>query len=146
MECISLGFSILAILSSIFIYVNHDRRLKKQEELINGYELEKRRSEKEELKKAQVKGNIISYEKGLRKLVTFNAGKAIAYNIRIEMLSDTNGIIYSDIDPYEMLNPQDNFENNMHLAYGHPPTLKIKYIWDDEFMKNREFVQVLDLK
>lgn len=50
MECISLGFSILAILSSIFIYVNHDRRLKKQEELINGYELEKRRSEKEELK------------------------------------------------------------------------------------------------
>jgi hypothetical protein len=146
MEYISLGLSIIAVLGSVFTYFNHDRRIKKQELLINEYELEKRRSEEEELKKAQVKGNIVSYPKGLRKLVTFNAGKAIAYNIRIEMLSDTNGIIYSDIDPYEMLNPQDNFENNMHLAYGHLPTLKIKYIWDDEFMKNREFVQVLDLK
>lgn len=146
MEYFSLGLSILAILSSIYIYWNHDRRLKKQEELINKYELEKWYTDKEEEQKAQIKGDIIPYPQGQRKLVIFNAGKSTAYNIRIEILSDTNGIMYSEIGPYEMLNPQDRFEKNMHLAYGHTPALKIKYTWDDEFSKDNESIQLLDLK
>jgi hypothetical protein len=146
MEVASLVLSIIAVLGSFLTYLNHDRRLKKQEELINDFEIEKRRSEENEQKKAHIKGNIIPYAKGHRKLMILNAGKATAYNIRTEILSDTKGIFYSEIEPYEMLNPQDNFENSMHLAYGHLPTLKVKYIWDDEFEKNREFLQVLDLK
>ena len=146
MEVASLALSIIAVLGSFLTYLNHDRRLKKQEEPINDFEIEKRRSEENEQKKAHIKGNIIPYAKGHRKLMILNAGKATAYNIRTEILSDMNGIFYSEIEPYEMLNPQDSFENNMQLAYGHFPTLKIKYIWDDEFEKNREFLQVLDLK
>ena len=146
MEVASLALSIIAVLGSFLTYLNHDRRLKKQEELINNFEIEKRRLEENEKKKAHIKGNIVTHSKGLRKFVIFNAGKATAYNIRTEILSDMNGIFYGEIKPFEMLNPQDSFENNMQLAYGHFPTLKIKYIWDDEFEKNREFLQVLDLK
>ena len=146
MEYISFGLSILAILSSIYVYCKHDRRLKKQEELINNFEIEKRRLEENEKKKAHIKGNIVTHSKGLRKFVIFNAGKATAYNIRTEILSDMNGIFYDEIKPFEMLNPQYSFDNILHLAYGHLPTLKVKYIWDDEFEKNREFLQVLDLK
>jgi hypothetical protein len=146
MEIISLVLSIIAVLGSLFTYFNHDRKIKKQELLINDYELKKRHSEEVEQKKAQVKGNIIPYAKGLRKLVTFNAGKSVAYNIRIEILNEQECIIHPVFGPYEMLNPQESFENNLHLAYGHTPTLKIKYIWDDEFGDNNQLVQVLDLK
>ncbi len=146
MEVFSLVLSIIAVIGSVFTYLNHDRRIKKQELIINDYELKKRRSEETELRKAKIKGNIVPFPKGLRKLITFNAGKSIAYNIRIEILNEQEGIIHQDFSPYEMLNPQESFENNIHLAYGHTPTLKIKYIWDDEYGKNNEFVQLLDLK
>lgn len=50
-----------------------------------------------------------------------------------------------DIFPYELMNPQDYTELTMHLTYGCPSTIKLKYIWDDEFGDNNEFEQVLTI-
>lgn len=58
-----------------------------------------------------------------------------------------NGIVHrgEDLFPYEFMNPQDNAELAIYLVVGHPHTIKLKYIWDDESGTNNEFDQVLTL-
>ncbi|MCX2450029.1 hypothetical protein OQX61_01990 [Pedobacter sp. PLR] len=60
----SLIISIAALCFSAITYVAHDRRIKKQEGLINAYQLEKIDAEKIEQKKAFVKANLIKGDKG----------------------------------------------------------------------------------
>lgn len=146
MSTLEIILTTLLAITPIVIHLIYDRKLKNQQNLINEYEIKERELQEAENKKAMIKGNIYSSNvKGVKNLVVFNAGKATAYNIRVEILTDLKGIICSEIKPYEMLHPQDKFENTFHLAYGHSPTIKIKYIWDDEHENNRDFVQVLDL-
>lgn len=145
MEKISFTLSVLAILGSVFIYFYHDKKIKQQEKRLNDYQLKRFETEDIESKKAQIKGKIKKGEKGRRTLTVSNAGKATAYNIRLEILSDPEGIINFDFRPYEMLNPQENTETVFFLTGGHTPTLKVKYIWNDSFHENNEFIQVLTI-
>lgn len=50
-----------------------------------------------------------------------------------------------DIFPYELMNPQDYTEVTIHLVACCPSTIKLKYIWDDEYGDNNEFEQVLTI-
>lgn len=137
--------SLLATLGAIYTYINHDRRIKKQENLLNEYQLKRFKSEEIENQRALIKGNIIKGDKGRRTLLIFNAGKAIAYNIRLEVLSELDGIINFEFEPYEMLNPQDKTDISFFLAMGHSQTIKVKYFWNDDFKEDNEFIQVLSL-
>lgn len=146
MELYSLIISVLALIASVFTYLRHDKKLKEQERRINEYQLKQIEKEDLESKKAAIRGNIVKGLKGGRTLKVYNSGRATARNIRIEGL-DINGIFYMrrDIFPYELMNPQDYTELTMHLTYGCPSTIKLKYIWDDEFGDNNEFEQVLTI-
>ena len=146
MELYSLIISVLALIASIFTYFMHDKKLKEQERKINEYQLKQIEKENLENKKAAIRGNIVKGLKGGRTLKVYNSGRATARNIRVEGL-DVNGIFYMrrDIFPYELMNPQDYTELTMHLTYGCPSTIKLKYIWDDEFGDNNEFEQVLTI-
>lgn len=142
-DIISSALSLLAIALTIIVYFKHDKKLKKQEEKLYTYQLKKIDDEESESKKAQIRGNIIKEQKEGRTLRIFNSGKTIARNIRIDYLSNMNGIIVRDNHfPFEMLNPQDKTEIYLLLCEG-ASNLKIKFLWDDEFQKNNEFVQVL---
>jgi len=142
---ISSGLSLLAIALTIIMYFKHDKRLKKQEEKLNIYQLKKMEVEESDNKKAQIRGNILKGDRGRRILKIFNSGRAIGRNIRIEYLGDMENIFTNDSHfPYELLNPQDNTEIFLFLSEG-ASTLKIKLIWDDDFMNNNEFIQVLTL-
>jgi len=145
METVSIILSVLAVLGSIFTYFYHDRKIKNQEKRLNEYQLKKFELENIENQKAQIKGNVIKTGAGNRSLIIFNAGKSTAHNIRLKILSDTNGIIDLEFDPYEMLNPQEKTETRFFLSEGHTPTLKVKYIWNDSFKENNEFVQVITI-
>lgn len=146
MELYSLIISVLALIASIFTYFMHDKKLKEQERKINEYQLKQIEKENLENKKAAIRGNIVKGLKSGRTLKVYNSGRATARNIRVEGL-DVNGIFYMrrDIFPYELMNPQDYTELTMHLTYGCPSTIKLKYIWDDEFGDNNEFEQVLTI-
>lgn len=146
MELYSLIISVLALIASVFTYLRHDKKLKEQERRINEYQLKQIEKEDLENKKAAIRGNIVKGLKGGRTLKVYNSGRATARNIRVEGL-DVNGIFYirRDIFPYELMNPQDYTELTMHLTYGCPSTIKLKYIWDDEFGDNNEFEQVLTI-
>lgn len=142
----SLLLSILALIASVFTYFKHDKKLKEQERKINEYQLKQIEKENLENKKAAIRGNIVKGLKGGRTLKVYNSGRATARNIRVEGL-DVNGVIHrgGDIFPYELMNPQDYTELTIHLVMGCPSTLKLKYIWDDEFGLNNEFEQILTL-
>lgn len=146
MELYSLIISVLALIASIFTYLRHDKKLKEQERRINEYQLKQIEKEDLESKKAAIRGNIVKGLKGGRTLKVYNSGRATARNIRVEGL-DVNGIFYMrrDIFPYELMNPQDYTEVTIHLVACCPSTIKLKYIWDDEYGDNNEFEQVLTI-
>jgi hypothetical protein len=146
MELYSLIISVLALIASIFTYFMHDKKLKEQERKINEYQLKQIEKENLENKKAAIRGNIVKGLKGGRTLKVYNSGRATARNIRVEGL-DVNGIFYMrrDIFPYELMNPQDYTEVTIHLVACCPSTIKLKYIWDDEYGDNNEFEQVLTI-
>lgn len=145
MDIIGIALSAFAIVLTIVMYFKHDKRLKKQEEKLNAYQLKKIDEEESENKKALIRGNIVKGNKGSRVLKIFNSGKAVARNIRVEYLGDMEHIFPRDDHfPYELLNPQDNFEIFLLLASG-ASTLHIKFIWDDDFKKDNEFIQMLTL-
>ena len=146
MEVWGLIISILALLASAFTYFKHDKKLNEQERKINEYQLKQIEKEDLESKKAAIRGNIVKGLKGKRTLKVYNSGRAIARNIRIEGL-DVEGLFHraDEVFPYELMNPQDYTEVNIMLFNNCAPTIKLKYIWDDESGKNNEFEQVLTL-
>ncbi len=146
MEMWSFIISVVALLFSGFTFLFYDRKLKRQDAKINDYQLKQLEAAERDSKKAQIRGNIFKGPKGARIIKVYNCGHAVARNIRMEGL-DIDGVYhrYQEIFPYELMNPQDCTELTLHLACGAPSTLKIKFIWDDESGKNKEFEQVLTL-
>ena len=146
MEVWGLIISILALLASAFTYFKHDKKLKEQERKINEYQLKQIEKQDLESKKVAIRGNIVKGLKGKGTLKVYNSGRAIARNIRIEGL-DVEGLFHraDEVFPYELMNPQDYTEVNIMLFNNCAPTIKLKYIWDDESGKNNEFEQVLTL-
>lgn len=139
---VSLG----ALLFSAYTYSKHDKKIKAQEQIINDYQINKIKKEDEESRKANIKGNIYPGNKGKLILKVFNSGKAIARNIRVEGLDvDSLIVIGKELLPYELMNPQDNTELTLWITKDSPSTIRLRYIWDDDFGQNNEFEQVLTL-
>lgn len=138
--------SCLALGVSVFTYFKHDKKIKAQEQIINDYQINKIAKENEESKKASIRGNIIKGDRGKRTLKVYNCGKATANNIRVEGLDiDSLVVMRNNLFPYELMNPQDYTELIIYIVKGSPSTIKLKYIWDDDFGRNNEFEQVLTL-
>ena len=139
---VSLG----ALIFSAYTYSKHDKKIKAQEQIINDYQINKIKKEDEESRKANIKGNIYPGNKGKLILKVFNSGKAIARNIRVEVLDvDSLIVIGKELFPYELMNPQDDTELTLWITKDSPSTIRLRYIWDDDFGQNNEFEQVLTL-
>lgn len=139
---VSLG----ALIFSAYTYSKHDKKIKAQEQIINDYQINKIKKEDEESRKANIKGNIYPGNKGKLILKVFNSGKAIARNIRVKGLDvDSLIVIGKELFPYELMNPQDDTELTLWITKDSPSTIRLRYIWDDDFGQNNEFEQVLTL-
>lgn len=138
--------SCLALGVSVFTYFKHDKKIKAQEQIIIDYLINKIAKENEEIKKASIRGNIIKGDRGKRTLKVYNCGKATARDIRVEGLDMGSFVVMrNDLFPYELMNPQDYTEVIIWVVKGSPSTIKLKYIWNDDFGQNNEFEQVLTL-
>lgn len=146
MDNISLIISLLALSGSLFTYLYHDRKLKKQERLIHEYELHKIDAEKEDAKNAAIRANCINMGAGKRIIKIFNAGKVKATNIRFESNPPEfmSWVRTSAEFPFPYMNPQDGIELFATVYVG-MPNPEIKLIWDDEFKKDNEHTQILTL-
>ncbi len=147
-DYLSVVLSALALLGTSYTYFVHNRKLKKQELQLNQYKIQKNQAEEIERKRADIRGNVISSSGGARVLKIFNKGKSVAYNVRVEYLDGCDAIIIHDDDvfPIEALEPyQNGADLYLHLSNSSPRAIKLKFIWNDEFQDNNEYVQVLQI-
>ena len=110
-------------------------------------QIEIMKAEAEARKKATIRGNIVKGYKGSAStLRIFNAGAAIARNVRVEWLNeDDNVILTSDFSDIGELTPQNSRSYALHLTIGHPETMNLRYSWDDDFATGNTIEESLQL-
>jgi hypothetical protein len=138
--------SACGIIAGIFMYLRHDRVIKKQEQYLNDLQIKQIKKAEESQLKAQVGCNVIPHEKGEREVRFFNSGPADARNVRIEILNREELREWALVDeswgPYELLTAHYGMVKEVvQLCYGHPDTLNVRITWDDDFAENRSILQ-----
>lgn len=142
----SIIISTLALFFSVFTYVVHDRKLKKQEKLLNEYQLRALAQGEEENKKAVIRAKAIKVKGGLRTLYICNTGKAKARNVIVAMDMDNQVFATRPKLPvtYSELLPDAPREIILHLTEG-DDVLTLNYTWEDDFKMDNKDTQTIDL-
>jgi len=143
----SLLISVIALLFSVITYILHDRRIKKQEGLINKYQLEKIDAERIEQNKALIRANFVRGTSGKNKVMVYNAGKSAARNINFEILSEDQNfmVLNKDRFPFDLLNPQESTALSLTTFEESPDTIRVRLTWDDRHDKKNVHEQILTL-
>ena len=145
LSIISVIIALSTLILSLVKYNKHEKRLNEQQKVINSYQLRKIQEEEVSAKKANIKGNIIRDTKSGVALKIFNSGESNANNVRVEIISSTDGLLLRKIEPIELINPHRNFDFHISLCEGHVGSIKLRYTWDDEYAKgnvNEEHLQI----
>lgn len=144
MEIAALIISILTFLFAWRVYTKHDKRLKIQEARINEYQLRKIQEESESLTRAIIDADLFKGQKGARKLIISNKGKAVGRNI-IVSIPETKGLHILGVPKAFSLNPGKSLEINMALSYDHPEHVEIKLEWEDDARSNNSLIHPIYL-
>lgn len=146
MEVFSAILALLAFGFSLYTFFAHDRRLKKQENLLNEYQLRSLAQNEEENKKAIIRAKAVKYNSGNRTLYIYNTGKAKARNLKVEMPKRDQVYASRPDFPlnYDELLPDASREVVLLLSEG-DDELTLVYSWEDEFSKDNKEEQTLDL-
>ncbi len=140
---VSLIISLLALIGTGYTYIAHDKKLKRQEEHLNLYQIKKIKDEELAERKAFIRANLVKSNKSSI-LKVFNSGKCIARNIDLEINADDDAFLYaSNPFPYEFLNPQESTEIHLHATYKAPGKFRIKLIWDDDSKTGNIYEQMI---
>lgn len=147
MEYISLIVSICALAISAISFIRYDRKIKKQNWLINQYQIQQIEEKKCAQNSAKISGSIIKGKMGMRTLVITNTGLAPARNINITDIRNIKGIIQTGglCFPYMLLNPREQIEVTFLLAECAPSVINMKYSWDDDHKTGNIYQQSLQL-
>src|SRR5574344_1630052 len=132
MDIFSIIIATLALALSCYTFFAHDRRLKKQEKLLNEYQLRSLAQSEEDNKKAILRAKAGKYKRGNRMLYIYNEGRAKARNIKVEM-PDAEQVCASRPDfplNYDALLPGAYREVTLLLSEG-DEELTLNYKWDD---------------
>ena len=143
---ISIIIASLALLFSIFTYVMHDRMLKKQERLLNEYQLRAFVQDEVASKKAVIRAKSVKFKSGQRTLIIYNMGKTKARNLTVSMEQDDKVFDTHPKMPvtYPELLPDASREIILILIDG-VCILSLNYTWDDDFGTNNKESQTIDL-
>lgn len=149
LSIISLIASLVALGFSFYTYFVHDSILKKQEKIINDFQVKALEREEAETKKAKIRANIIDgLGKGNRELRIFNAGQVTARNVKVEWLNcrDDNGIYVSeDFSDLGDMSPQNLWKVRLSLNCGHEPKMHLRYTWSDDYQEYNVFEEYLQI-
>lgn len=146
MEILPIILSTLALSFSFYTFFAHDRRLKKQERLLNDYQLRLLDQSEKDSKKAVIRAKAVKYTRGKRTLYICNIGKTEAKNLKVDLPNPDE--VYSSNPKfpllYERLLPEASREVQLFLTEGNDE-LDLIYEWEDDYsVKNRES-QTIDL-
>lgn len=143
-QIIPIAISAFALLLSLFTYFRHDAKIKKQNALINQFQLEKFRKETDSEKKAIIEANVINKEKGKRIIKVYNKGKATAKSVSVTFPGEPNVMILgypTSID----IRPQNSMEIYVHVYKGSPDTLQIDFEWQDNLKLDNKDSQTIQI-
>ena len=146
MDMISIIVAVLALAFSCYTFFAHDRKLKKQEKLLNEYQLRMMVQSEEENKKAVIRAKSVRYTGGKRSLFIYNTGKSKARNLKVDMI-DNEQVIASRPDlpqTYEELLPDASREILLLLTEG-DDKIMLTFEWEDDFRKDNKERQTIDL-
>ena len=135
---LSLLVSLASLIFCIRKYSIHEKTLNEQQKQINDFMLQEYESEINAQKQAFINGEIEPFTKGSVRLKVTNEGYANAKDIKVQVMSDTSGLIMPQINDIELLNPGADYAYEIHLMDGHVKTLRLKFIWEDDYESNRE--------
>lgn len=146
MEVITALLAIFAFGFSLYTFFAHDRRLKKQENLLNEYQLRLMALGEDELKQAVVRAEIGSRNKGNRTVYIANYGKAKASNLRIELINEDEIYASNPELPWDIkeLLPRAHRDILLLLSEGNDEAT-FKFSWDDEYKKGNTEQQTISL-
>lgn len=148
MEYISLIVSICALAISAISFIRYDRKIKKQNCLINQYQIQQIEEKKCAQNSAKISGYIIRGKMGMRTLVITNKGLATAKNFHLFDIRDYNGIFQTDkLSAYDRqeLAPEGKIEVPFIISESAPDAIRIKCIWDDDHKTGNIYQQSLQL-
>lgn len=143
-EYVSIGLSVSALVVTLIVYFAHDRRIKKQEAKLNAYQLKKIEEDGVSEKKAEMRANIISGDRGIRIVKIYNKGRGKATNVRL-LMDDKGFLIRNKAFPKAFINPQESAEFHVHLTESAPDSLLLTVLWDDANSTENQYQQILDV-
>lgn len=146
MEIVTIIISGLALLFSGFTYFVHDRKLKNQERQLNDYQLRSLVHREEENMKAIIRAKAVKYSGGNRTLYIYNAGKAKARNVIVDLPKPDQ--VYSSNAEFPLkyceLLPDATREVVLFLCEG-DDELTLNFTWDDDCQVGNKETQTIDL-
>ena len=146
MDIISIIIAVLAFAFSCYTFFAHDRRLNKQEKLLNEYQLWSMAQSEEENKKAVIRAKAVKYTGGKRFLYIYNTGRSKARNLKVDMIDDDQVIASRPELPitYTELLPDASREILILLTDG-DDEITLTFEWEDDFGKENKESQTIDL-
>lgn len=137
-DLVQYGFPTIALIISIFSFIDSRKaskiqyRLNEVEEKLKKYELEEKEKEREESTKANIEARIIKISKGKYKMKIWNSGKATAYDVDFKIPQEVNNMVFRDKVPYEFLEPGKSFEEIVIVHCGSPDKFKVTTTWNNK--------------
>jgi hypothetical protein len=143
-QIIPIAISAFALTLSLYTYFRHDAKIKKQNALINQFQLEKFKKETDSEKKAIIEANVINREKGKRIIKVYNKGKATAKNVAVTFPGEPN-VTISDYPASIDIRPQNSMEIYVHTFAGSPDTMQINFEWQDNLKLDNKDSQTIQI-
>ncbi len=136
--------SFFALAFSLYTYIIHDKKIKKQSSLINEFQIEKNQKEKEENKKAIIEANISGNENGYRELKVYNKGKAIARKVDVNIILENENDVFITENPSPIdIRPQQSVRIVFHVHEASPDKIRLEFTWNDDFKEeNYDFQEI----
>lgn len=108
------------------------RRVNEIEEQLKCYQLEEKKKEIEEFKKACVEARVYKISQGKYKMKIWNSGKATAYDVDFVVNNEEHkGMVFKDKTPYEVLESGKSYEEHVLVHMGTPRKFTVSTIWKD---------------
>lgn len=138
--------SVCCIMGGLFMYFIHDKKLKRQELILNDLQIKQYKKTEDEEKQAQVRCKIQG-NTGHRSIHFYNEGSSDARNVRVDILNDSldGVIIFGNLGPYELMSRNDCRKVQIVIGEEQTLLLRLRITWDDDYANNRSIEQHLQL-
>lgn len=129
---------IISIIGTLFVYFYHGHKINQQTKIIQEFEIDKLRFEKEERSKANVIAKFQTRGRARWAIEIKNTGKSEARNVRVSVTNpDVFFKVYYTHIPYDKLFPNSNFDIEVQIVGKHKEKYDVEIIWDDDYSLNR---------